>query len=212
MGDTPEPPGSPPRRTRWTTLGAPRRATIGVVTDDLVHVGGEDLRYCPRCGAPLVVRLIETEDRPRLICDRGHILYVNPVLVVGVIPERRGRILLLRRAIEPRRGFWTYPGGFMEIDETVEECAAREAHEEVGVSVRVLDLIGVYSRPGPHPGPGIVSIVYRGTVAAGRPHISREALEARWFRPDDIPWDELAYETTGWALSDWVEHRRKTSS
>ena len=176
--------------------------------DELKHVGGEELRYCSRCGAPLIVRLIETEDRPRLMCDRGHILYVNPVLVVGVIPERRGRILLLRRAIEPRLGTWTFPGGFMEIDETVEEAAAREAREEVGLHVRVLDLIGVYTKPGPAPGPGIVSIVFRGTVATGRPEPGREALEVRWFKPDDIPWEDLAYETTGWALSAWIEHRR----
>lgn len=171
----------------------------------LLHVGGEDLAYCPRCGAPLVVRLIDTEDRPRLICDRGHIMYVNPKVVVGVIPERRGKVLLLRRAINPRHGYWTYPGGFMEIDETVEECAAREAFEEVGVRVRVLDLIGVYSRPGPTPGPGIVSIVFRGTVTAGKPDPGREALEARWFAADDIPWEDLAYDTTRWALSEWVE-------
>jgi len=162
---------------------------------------GEDLQYCPRCGAPLAVRLIPTEDRPRLTCDRGHILYVNPKLIIGVIPERQGRILLLRRAIEPRYGYWTFPGGFMEIDESVEECAAREAHEETGVHVRVLDLVGVYSRPGP----GIVSIVFRGRVATGRPQAGREALETRWFRPEEIPWDELAYETTRWALSAWME-------
>jgi ADP-ribose pyrophosphatase YjhB (NUDIX family) len=180
----------------------------GEITADeaLAYAGGEELAYCPRCGAPLVVRLIDTEDRPRLICDRGHILYVNPKVVVGVIPERRGKVLLLRRAIEPRLGAWTFPGGFMEIDETVEECAAREAHEETGVHVRVVELVGVYSRPGPHPGPGIVSIVYRGTVGAGKPAPGREALETRWFAPEEIPWDELAYDTTRWALSDWVEH------
>ncbi len=170
----------------------------------LVHAGGEDLHYCPNCGAPLVVRLIETEDRPRLICDRGHILYVNPKVVVGVIPEHEGRALLLRRAIEPRYGAWTFPGGFMEIDETLEECAAREAHEETGMHVRVLNLIGVYSRAGA-PGPGIVSVVFRGTIAAGQPEPGREALELRWFTPQEIPWDELAYDTTRWALSAWAE-------
>ena len=177
-------------------------ATMG--DEALAYAGADELAYCPRCGAPLVVRLIETEDRPRLICDRGHILYVNPKVVVGVIPERDGRVLLLRRAIEPRHGFWTYPGGFMEIDESVEECAAREAHEEIGVSVQVHDIVGVYSRPGPHPGPGIVSIVFHGTVAAGEPEPGHEALETRWFTPEDIPWDELAYDTTRWALTDWI--------
>lgn len=171
--------------------------------DEVMAAGGEEYHYCPRCGAPLVVRLIETEDRPRLVCDRGHILYVNPKLVVGVIPVRRGRVLLLRRAIEPRYGTWTFPGGFMEIDESAEDAAAREAFEETGIRVRLLELVGVYSRPGV----GIVSIVFRGTVAAGRVNPGREALEARWFRPADIPWEELAYETTRWALSDWLEAR-----
>ena len=120
---------------------------------------------------------------------------MNPKLIVGLIPERRGRVLLMRRAIEPRYGAWTFPGGFMEIDETVEECAVRETREEVGVEVRLDGLVGVYSRPGP-VGPGIVSIVYRGRVTGGSVDVGREALEARWFRPEDIPWDELAYETT----------------
>lgn len=174
---------------------------------DEAIVSGDYLQYCPRCAAPLIARLLPTEDRPRLVCDRGHILYVNPKLVVGVVPERRGRILLLRRAIEPRIGFWTYPGGFMEIDESVEECAAREALEEIGLKVHITGLVGVYSRPGPH-GPGIVSIVLRGRVREGRVQPGRESLEARWFRPQDIPWDDLAYETTRWALRDWLERHR----
>ena len=172
---------------------------------------GDELQYCPHCGAPLIVRLLPSEDRPRLVCDRGHILYVNPKLIVGLIPERRGRVLLMRRAIEPRYGAWTFPGGFMEIDETVEECAVRETREEVGVEVRLDALVGVYSRPGP-VGPGIVSIVYRGRVTGGRVDVGREALEARWFRPEEIPWDELAYETTRWALRDWLKARRRRST
>ncbi len=171
------------------------------------HAPAEELQYCPHCGAHLVLRLLPSEDRPRLVCDRGHILYVNPKVIVGVIPERRGRILLMRRAIEPRAGAWTFPGGFMEIDETMEECAVREAQEEVGVEVRLRELVGVYSRPAP-PGPGIVSIVYWGRIAGGEVSPGREALEARWFRPEEIPWDELPYETTRWALEDWLKLRR----
>jgi ADP-ribose pyrophosphatase YjhB (NUDIX family) len=180
------------------------------VSDETV-AEGDDLQYCPRCAAPLIVRLLPTEDRPRLVCDRGHILYVNPKLVIGVIPERDGKILLLRRAIEPRYGFWTFPGGFMEIDETVEQAAEREAEEETGAKVEVRGLVGVYSRPGPH-GPGIVSIVYHGQVEDEQLEAGREALEARWFEPGDIPWDDLAYDTTRWALRDWVEAQHKTRS
>ncbi len=173
------------------------------------HATAEEPQYCPHCGDPLIVRLLPSEDRPRLVCDRGHILYVNPKLIVGVIPERRGRVLLMRRAIEPRYGTWTFPGGFMEIDETVEECAVREAQEEVGVEVRITELVGVYSRPTP-ASPGIVSIVYRGRITAGEVKTGREALEARWFRPEEIPWDDLAYETTLWALQDWLKGRRNS--
>jgi mutator protein MutT len=168
---------------------------------------GEELRYCPQCGDPLALRLLPTEDRPRLVCQRDHILYVNPKVIVGVIPERRGRILLMRRGIEPRYGAWTFPGGFMEIDETVEQCAVREAQEEVGIQVRLGEMLALYSRPVPQA-PGIVSIVYRGRVSEGRVSLGREALEARWFRPEEIPWDDLAYETTRWALREWVDSRR----
>ncbi len=170
-------------------------------------LAGADLQYCPYCAAPLVMRLLPSEDRPRLVCDRGHILYVNPKLVVHVIAERGGRVLLMRRAIEPRYGAWTIPGGFMEIDETAEECAVREAQEEVGVEVRIVELFGVYSRPAPD-GPGIVSMVYRGRVHRGRPAPGREALAVRWFRPEQIPWEGLAYDTTRDALLDWLKGRR----
>ncbi len=170
----------------------------------------EDLQFCPHCSAPLVLRQLPTEDRPRLVCDRDHILYVNPKVIVGVIPERRGRVLLMRRAIEPRYGAWTYPGGFMEIDETVEECAVRETQEEVGVHVQLVDLVGIYSRPAP-VAPGIVSIAYRGRVTGGRVNPGHETLEARWFRPEEIPWDDLAYETTRWALRDWLKSRQDKS-
>src|SRR3989304_1758177 len=149
---------------------------------------GEELRYCPQRGNPLARRLLPTEDRPRLVCESGHILYVNPKVIVGVIPERRGRILLMRRAIEPPYGGWAYPRGFLGIDEA----------GGGGVQVRLGESVGVSSRPAPQS-PGIVSIVYRGRVVRGRVKAGREALEARWFRPEEIPWGELAYETTRWA-------------
>ena len=161
-------------------------------------------RFCLNCGSPLAERLLPTEDRPRLVCDRcGHIAYLNPKLIASAIPERSGRILLLRRAIEPRYGAWTFPGGFVEIDETPEEAAVRETMEETNVEVRLDGLVGVYSRPVPE-GPGIVAMVFRGRATAGKAQPGREALELAWFKPAQIPWAKLAYETTHWALRDWL--------
>jgi ADP-ribose pyrophosphatase YjhB (NUDIX family) len=126
-----------------------------------------DPRFCPICGSSLSKKLLPTEERPRLVCDIcGHVAYMNPKVVVNVVVERRGRILMMRRAIEPRYGTWSLPGGFMEIDETLEECAMREAREETGVTVNLDGLVGIYSRPAPK-GPGIVSVVFRGTIAGG---------------------------------------------
>jgi ADP-ribose pyrophosphatase YjhB (NUDIX family) len=184
-------------------------------------------RFCHQCGGQLQERLVEGEDRLRLVCSRcGFIHYVNPKVVVGAIPERAGRILLMRRAIEPRYGAWTFPGGFMEIDETAEEAALREAEEEVGLSLTLGPLLGVYSRPSsrggqtaarlggsaPGGGPGILVVVFQARVGRAPPMPGRECLEAAWFRPEEIPWEGLAFETTLWALRDWValkERRRR---
>lgn len=164
-------------------------------------------RFCPQCGSPLEERLLASEDRLRLVCRGcGHILYINPKVVAAVIPEWGDRFLLLRRAIEPRYGTWTFPGGFVEIDETVEAAAVREAREEVGLEVRLRTLVGVYSRPAP-AGPGVVVVVYRGEVTSERICMGREALEARWVLPSEIPWDELSFQTTAWALRDWLAGR-----
>ena len=195
-------------------------------------------RFCHQCGGPLRERLVEAEDRPRLVCDQcGFIHYVNPKIVVGAIPERAGRVLLMRRGIEPRYGAWTFPGGFMEIDETAEEAAIREAEEEVGLSLKLGRLLGVYSRPaarrepasggrsGPtHPrrapqagaatgeGPGILAVVFRARAGRTPPRVGDECLEIAWFRPEEIPWDELAFDTTHWALRDWVALKNRRRS
>jgi ADP-ribose pyrophosphatase YjhB (NUDIX family) len=181
-------------------------------------------RFCHQCGGRLQQRLVEGEDRPRLVCSRcDFIHYVNPKVVVGAIPERGGRVLLMRRAIEPRYGAWTFPGGFMEIDETAEEAALREAEEEVGLSLTLGPLLGVYSRPAarggqaaarpggsdPGGGPGVVVVVFRARVGRARPTPGTECLETAWFRPEDIPWEDLAFETTRWALRDWVAFKER---
>jgi ADP-ribose pyrophosphatase YjhB (NUDIX family) len=176
-------------------------------------------RFCHQCGGQLQERLLEGEDRPRLVCSAcGFIHYVNPKVVVGAIPERAGRILLMRRAIEPRYGAWTFPGGFMEIDETAEEAALREAEEELGLSLTLGPLLGLYSRPSaggrsaPDGGPGVLVVVFRARVGRAPPKPGRECLEAAWFRPEEIPWEDLAFETTRWALRDWVALKERRRS
>jgi len=162
--------------------------------------------YCPYCGLPLEEKLVPEEGRERLVCPRGHIFYLNPKVIVSVIAEREGKVLLLRRAIEPRRGYWTIPGGYMEIDESVEECALRETQEETGLAVELLGLVGIFSRPAPD-GPGIVVIVFRGRAGTGKPQPGTEVLETRFFAPHEIPWGELAYDTTRLALESYLAQR-----
>ena len=178
-------------------------------------------RFCHQCGGRLQERLVGGEDRPRLVCDRcGFIHYVNPKVVVGALPERAGRVLLMRRGIEPRYGAWTFPGGFIEVDETAEEAALRETEEEVGLSLKLGRLLGLYSRPAPKGGapgggPGVLLVVFRARAGRKAPKPGDECLEVAWFRPEEIPWEELAFETTGWALRDWValkKRRRRSGS
>lgn len=163
-------------------------------------------RFCEACGGPLRVAELPGEDRPRHVCTVcARIRYLNPVPVAAVLPVYQGRVLLLRRAIAPRAGTWVFPGGFVEWGETVEEAAVREAAEEAGIAVELGPVLGVYSRPGP----GVVVVVYEGRVAGPQLAPGREALEARWFAPHEIPWDELAFDTTVAALRDW--HARRST-
>jgi ADP-ribose pyrophosphatase YjhB (NUDIX family) len=139
-----------------------------------------------------------------MVClDCGFIHYVNPRPVAGTIPVRGdGSILLLRRAIEPRLGSWVFPGGYMDVGETAEEAAARETLEEACLEVTNLRLSGVYTRPGP----GVVVIVFA-AEAVGEATAGDETSEVRWFTLADIPWDEIAFDSTEAALRDFVAAR-----
>ncbi|HXH23535.1 MAG TPA: NUDIX hydrolase [Dehalococcoidia bacterium] len=158
-------------------------------------------RFCQHCGSGLASRFVEAEGRVRLVCGTcGFIHYLNPKLVANVLPERDGSVLLLRRGIEPSYGRWAFPGGYLEMGESAEEGAEREALEEVGLRVRAGPLLGVYTRV-QH---GVVVLVFRGLEVTGLPVPGPETLETAWFRPHEIPWQDLAFETTAAALRDWL--------
>ncbi len=144
-------------------------------------------------------RRVPTGDSlPRDICDScGFIHYDNPKLVVGSVVTHEGRFLLCRRAIEPRKGFWTLPAGFMEHGETVEEGARREAREEANADIRIRDLLAVYSIPRIAQ----VQIMYRAELAAPEISPGVESLEVGLFAWEDIPWGELAFPSVHWALT-----------
>jgi len=161
---------------------------------------GEEPLFCPACGKPVSPQVLEADHLPRLVCPDGHVTWRNPRLVVGTLPVRDGAVFLARRAIEPRAGFWSYPGGFLELDEAAQEGARRETEEETRLLVEVGPLIGVYSRPSA----GVVTVIYEAQVVGGTPEVGAETIEVRGFGPDEIPWDELAFSTTRSALRDWV--------
>jgi ADP-ribose pyrophosphatase YjhB (NUDIX family) len=164
------------------------------------------LNYCSRCGGELRFGPVEGEDRERLVCEAcGHVAYVNPRLVVTTIPVTAdGEVVLLRRGIEPGRGSWAQPGGFLEVDETVAEAAVRETLEETGLIVRPGEIVGLYSRLEA----AVVVLAFEATVVSGTYRLNPEALEIRAFRPEAIPWSGIAFKTTMWALRDWVHRRR----
>lgn len=162
-------------------------------------------RYCQMCGRDLIERVVEAEGRSRYQCEGcGFTHYMNPRVVAAVIIEHRGRVLLQQRAVGPAVGGWTFPGGFLEVGETPAEGALREAKEEVGLDVTLGRLHGVYTRP--HV--GIVMVVYEGTTATDDAYAAdHESLAVRWCTTDEIPWADLAFETTEQALRDWMLRR-----
>ena len=145
-------------------------------------VPDDGARFCSQCGNALGRR--HDGGRERAWCERcGFIAYRNPVPVAVVLARDGDRILLVRRANEPLRGFWAPPAGYVEVDESVEDAAVREAREETGLDVALEGLLGVYSGPAA----GLVAIAYAGRVVGGRLAPSDEAEEAALFRPRELP-------------------------
>ena len=164
------------------------------------------LNHCANCGGPLELGPVAGEERHRLRClDCGHIAYVNPRLVVTTIPVTdAGEVVLIRRGIEPGRGAWAQPGGFLEVDETATEGAIRETLEETGLVVQPGEILGLYARLEA----AVIVLVYEASVVGGTAQTSPEALEVRAYAPEALPWTEIAFRTTYWALVDWLARRR----
>ena len=164
------------------------------------------LNFCSRCGSQLEFGPLEGEDRERLACPScGHIAYVNPRLVVTVFPiTEAGELVLIRRGIEPGKGWWAQPGGFLEVDETVNQAAIRETWEETGLLIEPGEIIGLYTRLEA----AVVTIAFEARIVGGLATPTREATEITAFAPEDIPWSGIAFSTTTWALRDWLDRRR----
>jgi ADP-ribose pyrophosphatase YjhB (NUDIX family) len=149
-----------------------------------------------------VRRIPEGEDRERLTCaDCGFIAYENPKIVTGSVVTQDGKVLLCRRAIEPRRGFWTIPAGYMEMNETVEEAARREAREEACADIAIEGMLALYSIARI----GQVQVLFRAHLASPGFAAGAESLEVRLFDWEEIPWDDLAFPSVHWVLHAWRE-------
>ncbi|MGH6622568.1 MAG: NUDIX hydrolase [Burkholderiaceae bacterium] len=155
------------------------------------------MRFCSACGQLLTMRVPAGDNRVRACCDHcGQVHYVNPRPVVGTIPVWNDDVLLCKRAIEPRRGKWTLPAGFMEIGETTADGAVRETLEEAGARIDIGPLFSMIDVPHVEQ----VHIFYRATLRDIDFAAGEESLEVRLFAEHDIPWDELAFRTVSTTL------------
>ncbi len=154
----------------------------------------------------------EGDFRKRSICQAcGYIHYLDPKIACGTIPEYEGRIVLIRRKIDPRAGYWSFPCGFMEVDETTQQAAVRETKEETGLDVALGEHLGTYSYTKSWWGGSVVVVAYSASITSTSepdPRGGDDAAEARFFSPADIPWEELAFKSSSEALRDWG--KRKT--
>ena len=165
------------------------------------------INFCSYCGANVEQKIPQGETLLRAVCPACQTIhYQNPKIVAGCIPEWEEKILLCRRAIEPRRGLWTFPAGFMELGESTEEAAARETFEEASATVDIHSLYAVFSLP--HVSQ--VYVVYRAMLQTLEFGPGEESLEVQLMSVNDIPWDHLAFPVIRETLSRYVKDARTT--
>lgn len=163
------------------------------------------MKFCPECASPVEFRVPQGDTRPRHVCPRcTAIHYLNPKLVVGCVAEWEGKILLCRRAIEPRLGLWTLPAGFMENGESSAQAAARETLEEACAEVEIDALFSVINIPHIDQ----VHLFYRGRMLDGDFAAGVESLETALFPEADIPWHELAFRSVDLCLKAYLADRQ----
>jgi ADP-ribose pyrophosphatase YjhB (NUDIX family) len=162
-----------------------------------------NVRFCALCGDEMRVRTVLPDHKRFKACRRcGFVFFPGPKLVAGCLVIETGRVLLLRRGIEPQIDKWTFPGGYVDLGETPAEAALRETREEVGMRVELGRILGVYADP-VHPVAAVV--VYIAKPGGEEATVTDEATEVRYFAPPDIPWHEIAFTTTRDALRDWLD-------
>ena len=167
-----------------------------------------EINFCTSCGATVELRRPDDDNRPRYICTAcDTIHYQNPNLVICSIPEWEDKILLCRRAIEPRQGLWTLPGGFMENGETTTEAAIRETLEEANARIEISELFSMYSLPYINQ----VHLLFRAKLLDLDFSPGAESLEVRLFTEAEIPWDEIAFRPIKFSLEHYFADRRKGS-
>lgn len=163
--------------------------------------GGLDIRHCRTCGSATALTVPDGDNRERPVCNAcGMIHYINPKVVVGAVCTHGDRLLLCRRAIDPRRGYWTIPAGFMETGETAEEGAAREAMEEATADIELTRLLAVYSLKRIDQ----VQLLFAAKLRSPEVAAGPESLEVELLPWHRIPWDDLAFPSVHWVL----EHAR----
>lgn len=163
------------------------------------------IKYCNACAAKVAYRVPEGDSLPRAVCEAcGTIHYENPKIVVGCLPVYGDRILMCKRAIEPRYGLWTLPAGFMENDESATQGAMREAMEEANARVEIEDLYTVYSIP--HISQ--VYMMFRARLMDPDVSPGVESLEVKLVKEDEIPWDQLAFAMVRRTLQHFLEDRK----
>lgn len=164
------------------------------------------MKFCSQCGSPVSLRVPPGDSLPRHVCDACDVIhYQNPKIVAGCLPVWEDKVLLCRRAIEPRYGLWTLPAGFMENDETTEEAAAREALEEANARLEILSLYTLISLPHVNQ----VYVMYRARLLDRQFSAGTESLEVRLFGEHEIPWEQLAFRTIDRTLRHFFADRSR---